>query len=135
MRMIVDANIVISAILGSAVKLNKAVDRGLELMVPDVQLLECVNVLTGKLGFEVGQARLAVETLASAMTIISADTLRTVETDARERLQPRGQPDWPVLAAAMLLDGHIWSKDRDFFGVGVPVWSNENIRFAQGDIL
>lgn len=134
MRMIVDANILVSAILGRAVRLRQAIDQGLQLMIPDVQLLETVNVLTHKLGYEVSEARLAVEAMASRMTVINTGSLDTVEADARARLQPRGQPDWPVLASAMLLDAHIWSKDRDFFGVGVPVWSNDNIKFAHGDL-
>jgi predicted nucleic acid-binding protein len=128
--MIVDANIVLSAILGSAVRLERAVERGLELIIPDAQLFEAVKVLTRKLGVELGAAKRAVTIVAERMTVLESESLLFAEGDARARLGPRGQPDWPVLAAAMVLDGHIWSKDRDFVGVGVPVWSTRNIGFA-----
>jgi predicted nucleic acid-binding protein len=128
--MIVDANILLSAALGSSVRLENAVDRGLELMIPDAQLFEAVKVLTKKFGFETDEARTVVDCLADQMTVLSSETLISSEEEARARLEPRGQSDWPVLAAAMLLDGHIWSKDRDFFGVGVPVWTTRNIKYA-----
>lgn len=128
--MIVDANILLSAVLGSSVKLENAVDRGLELMTPDAQLFEAVKVLTKKFGFKTDEARSALDCLTAQLTVLSTETLTNYEGEARNRLEPRGQSDWPVLAAAMLFDGHIWSKDRDFFGVGVPVWTTRNIKYA-----
>lgn len=128
--MIVDANILVSAILGSATKLEKAVERGLELMIPDVQIFEAVTVLTRKLGADLEAAKRAVGALAEQMTVIETESLAFSEKAARERLEERGQPDWPVLAAALVLEANIWTRDRDFFGVGVPVWSTRNIHIA-----
>lgn len=130
MRIVVDANIVLSAILGSAIRIERAFERGLELMIPDAQLFEAVKVLTRKLGVELEAAKRSVTKVAERMTVIETESLSFSESDARGRLGARGQPDWPVLAAAMVLDGHIWSNDRDFFGAGVPVWSTRNIGFA-----
>ncbi len=48
---------------------------------------------------------------------------------ANARLRVGGKSDWPALAAALALDGEIWSEDVDFFGVGVPIWSTANIQF------
>lgn len=53
-----------------------------------------------------------------------------METHARRRLHERAQSDWSVLAAALAAEGGIWSHDRDFFGVGVPVWSSRNMIHA-----
>lgn len=130
MRMIVDANILLSAVLGSAVKLQQAQSRGLILLMPDVQLQEAVNVLVKKMGWDIAAAREAVCLFTEFILIFDVNVLRSVEMESRQLLTKRGQPDWPVLAAAMMLNAHIWSNDRDFFGVGVPVWSNDNIRFA-----
>lgn len=130
MRMVVDANILLSAILGSSTRLKSVADRGIELIVADAQLFEAVKVLTRKIGFEMEAAKRAVEDLVGLMIVLEGESLGFAEDEARERLAKHGQPDWPVLAAAMALDGHIWTRDRDFFGVGVPVWSTRNIHLA-----
>lgn len=128
--MIVDANILVSAVLDSSVNLERATVAGLDLIVPDAQLAEAKKVLAKKFAFDDGDAAEAVDAVAGAMAVVDTGSLVEGEADARARLGARGQSDWPVLAAAMMLDGHIWTKDRDFFGVGVAVWSPGNIRFA-----
>ena len=80
-----------------------------------------------KMGWQ-GQA---VDGIAAAiLNVVPPLSYAGDEVAARERLTPRGQPDWPVLAAAIAFDDEIWSNDRDFFGVGVPVWSTPNIQFS-----
>ena len=52
---------------------------------------------------------------------------------ADARLREGGKSDWPVLAAAMAFEADIWSGDTDLFGVGVPVWTTDNVRFVERD--
>jgi len=42
---------------------------------------------------------------------------------ALSRIGARDPDDWPVVACALLLNCPIWTEDRDFFGVGVPIWT------------
>lgn len=129
MKLVIDANILLSAILGSANRLGQAIDRGADTVVVDAQLAEARNVL---LRFDM-PAHAVEEVLAHAVSgthIVTIDDVAAEEDIARARLHDRGQRDWPVLAAALALDADVWSDDRDFFGVGVPVWSTRNISHA-----
>ena len=81
-----------------------------------------------------GWAREDFDGIASTVIeVLSVGGYIDHEDAARARLGPRGQPDWPVLAAALAFEHDIWSNDRDFFGVGVPVWTTQNVRFVEGD--
>lgn len=122
MRLICDANTLLSAILGVQRRPERLLRRGAQLFAVDVQVGEVASVLA-RFGREPAVVEALVEQVIVGIGIIDSVTLRSIEQTARGRLHPRGQPDWPTLAAAIELDAAIWSDDRDFFGVGVPVWS------------
>lgn len=58
---------------------------------------------------------------------LETEWLLGVEKQARARLALRDENDWPVLAAAMILDCSIWTEDLDFFGAGVATWTTATI--------
>lgn len=127
--MIVDANIILSAILGSANRLSRVMRGGGEVAVVDLQLVEARDVLI-RFGTARADAEILVASAVEGALLVGSDDVGTFESDARARLDSPGQPDWPVLAGALALDAAIWSDDRDFFGVGVPVWSTRTIHLA-----
>lgn len=49
------------------------------------------------------------------------------------RIGARDPMDWPVVAAALVLDCPIWTEDRDFFGVGVPTWTSSLVEVYLSD--
>jgi predicted nucleic acid-binding protein len=53
--------------------------------------------------------------------------LASLTTIAHQRLAPRDEDDWPVLAAALALDGPIWTEDTDFFRCGVASWATDRV--------
>jgi predicted nucleic acid-binding protein len=126
---IVDANVLASAFLGRTMEmLIDMRTRGIELLMPDRQYVESRSVARRKGGWT--GARFD----AIAVTVIEVlphGDYALHEAAARARLGPRGQADWPVLAAALAFEDQIWSNDRDFFGVGVAVWSTANIGHVQ----
>jgi len=127
--LIVDANIMASALMGTTLPLLAGqAARGLVLAAPLPQLAETRKVLHRRDATDV-DARM--EALMEIIQPIEPMAFEAFEAQARERLEAHGQPDWPVLAAAMALDGAIWSHDKDFLGVGVPVWSNRNVRHVE----
>ena len=130
---VLDANIVVSYVLGrgTSIALHDALRRGLRLVVPLAQVSEAYRALVDKLGIPSLEADGFVEAMTRMVEVLGPETYRGEEARARERLHSRAQPDWPVLAAALAYEGGIWSHDRDFFGVGVPVWSTRNIAFAE----
>lgn len=130
MRLVVDANIIVSAILGRRTLIGTALKRGLVLMAPEAQLAESATVLSRITGVDASEARDLVDQVVEEFVIVTMAEIAATEPAARQRLDARGQPDWPVLAASIVFDAGIWSNDRDFFGVGVPVWSIRNISYA-----
>ena len=129
---VLDANILVSAILGVQTErvLGAAIGRGLTLGVPEPQILESARVLTEKLGFTHEEAQLALETVTAIVIPLGSELYGAKEEAARQRLHQRAQSDWPMLAAALTIEGGVWTNDRDFFGSGVPVWSSRNIKYA-----
>ena len=83
--------------------------------------------------FELSEREAAAETerIVSFFDLILPNAFEYLRPDAEARLSAGGKSDWPALAAAMAFEGAIWSDDRDFFGVGVPVWSSGNVLFAE----
>lgn len=129
---VLDANILVSAVLGQQTRrvLARAVDGGVALSVPEPQLVEAARVLIDKIGLSAEETAEALDAVTNSVRPLALEFYTGRESAARARLHLRGQPDWPVLAAALAADGGVWSHDRDFFGVGVPLWSTRNIQFA-----
>lgn len=130
--LIVDANVIVSVLVGvrSRQELRFLRERDAILCAPSPQYAEVHSVLTKKIGIAAERAASLISDLGGDLRRLDPDEYAAFEATARARLHARAQPDWPVLAAALAYDGAIWSNDRDFFGVGVPVWSSRNVRFA-----
>ena len=107
--------------------------RGIRLATTDRNAFELRRNLIGTLGLSEEEADMEVERVLAPFELILSDDYHYLRVSAQGRLREGGKPDWPALAAAMALDGQIWSEDVDFFGVGVPVWSTGNVRFAQAE--
>ena len=123
-RLIVDANVLVSALLGRSLPLLADIrSRGIELLIPQHQFGES-RLIVAREGWSTDRF---AHVSATVLEVLPTEVYAAREADARDRLEPRGQPDWPVLAAALQLDDAIWSNDRDFFGVGVSVWKTTNI--------
>lgn len=129
---VLDANILVAAAIGRQVPrvLAAAHARGVTLAVAEAQVVEAAEVLIEKIGLTEGDAREALEQLATLINMLSDEFFGSAEEAARQRLHQRAQSDWPVLAAALAADGGIWSHDGDFLGTGVPVWSSRNMGYA-----
>lgn len=127
--LVIDANVMVSALMGRTLPLlAEQAARGIVLAAPLPQLAETRMVLDRHSPQE---AEARMDALLAIVEPIEPLLFESAETGARERLEPHGQPDWPVLATAMALGAGIWSHDKDFFGVGVPVWSNRNVRHVE----
>ena len=129
MNLIVDANVLTSAVLGRSIDLLvELVERGVRLLVPLRMMIETQKVLEHHARIGPAEAFRRVALLAELVEVIGPQHYAVEEEGARRRLSIAGQSDWPVLAASLTLDASIWTNDRHFFGVGVPVWSTDNIR-------
>ncbi len=132
MRMVIDSNILVRCSVGRAgLDVTKLRERNVVLATTTRSIAETIKVLVNVFSVPEDIATEEVADSTSAFEIYDESEFATHEQAAKQRLHERGAPDWPILAAAMELDADIWSDDRDFFGVGAPVWSTRNIRFAQ----
>ena len=129
---VLDANILVAAVLGRQVPrvLTAAHARGVALAVTEAQVVEAALVLIDKIGLTAVEARKGLEAITALVMPLGPEFFSGMEVQARRRLHERAQSGWPVLAAALAGEGAIWSHDRDFFGVGVPMWSSRNMAYA-----
>lgn len=68
-----------------------------------------------------GEVSAGLQYLESLIEPVEVELYAIFEKEARARLLGRDEEDWPVLAAAFALASPIWTEDKDFFGIGVPV--------------
>ena len=129
--LVLDANILVRAILGRRVRALLATygDR-VEFFAPDVAFAEArehlPKILAGKsIPIEPGLAFL--DSLSQVIQVINREAYAVFEDEARKRLAGRDVEDWPVLATALLLHSPIWTEDTDFFSAGVATWTTDRV--------
>jgi len=126
--MIVDANVIVSASLGRSQSLVWTVldDHGL-LMIPEAQHREARLVTASRAERLTLDPRHAFGWTGSVLSPIPHHIYDGFEAEARARLRPAGQKDWPLVALALASGDAVWSNDVDLFGTGIVVWNTHNI--------
>jgi predicted nucleic acid-binding protein len=128
-RLVLDANIMVSALAGRSFPLLLALfEKGVLLLSPAHQLAETRKTLSEKFDVTENWVDLQMERLNTVVMPLHPALFDKHEEVAKSRLHQRGQPDWPVLAASMETASAVWSHDKDFFGSGVAVWSTTVLR-------
>lgn len=130
--LILDANILIRAILGKRVRqlLEKYAVQGVRFFAPEVAFADAEKYLPAlltKRGKPIQDLPAALDYLRSLVEALSGDTFAGYEDAARQRLRGRDEEDWPILAAALSLACGIWTEDTDFFGAGIVVWTTDRV--------
>ena len=135
---VVDANILIRAVLGRRVRklLETYAERGVRFFAPQVAFDDAKKHLPALLKRRRKNdtdALATIEYLQSMIESVESDLYEEYETDARHRLRGRDEDDWPILASALALACPVWTEDTDFFGTGVAVWTTSRIEiFLEG---
>ncbi len=129
--LVLDANILIRAVLGKRVRsILEAHADDISFFVPEAAYAEAeqhLAVLMVKRGGDPAKAVAVLRSLAALGTILNHDVYGEFEAEARKRLGTRDPEDWPILAAALALGCPIWTEDTDFFGCGVATWTSASI--------
>ncbi len=129
--MVVDANILVRAVLGKRVRaVIEAHAESASFFVPEVSYTEAeehLATLVAGRGGDPGKALSLLRSLRSLMVPIGNDVYGEFEAEARRRLAARDPEDWPVLASALALGCPIWTEDTDFFGCGVATWTSDRV--------
>lgn len=129
---VLDANILIRAVLGKRVRqlLETYSGHGLRFYAPEVAYADAEKYLPAlliKRGKSDTDKFAALAYLQLMIEPISQEAYGLFEVEARERLRGRDEDDWPVLATALSLSCAIWTEDTDFFGTGVAVWTSDRV--------
>jgi predicted nucleic acid-binding protein len=135
---ILDANILIRAVLGRRVRelLEKYGRDKPVFYTPDIAYTDAAlylpDILTkrGKSSVDVSAA---LEYLEDIVMPLGVDFYGAFEALARERIRRRDEEDWPILAAALALSCPVWTEDRDFFGTGIATWNTDSIEIFLRD--
>lgn len=106
-------------------------DDGDLLLIPDAQMREARLVTTERAISRDLDPIAAFAWADAALLPIPSEMYGHHEVEARARLQPGGQKDWPLVALALASGEAIWSNDVDLFGTGIVVWNTHNIGRAQ----
>jgi predicted nucleic acid-binding protein len=138
--LVLDANILIRAVLGRRVRqlLETYANHGIRFYAPDVAYADAEKYLPPlleKRGKSCADLSAALQFLQSLVEQLSQDSYSYFEKEAKQRLQGRDEEDWPVLASALALSCAIWTEDTDFFGTGVAVWTSDRVEiFLKGQL-
>lgn len=128
---ILDANILIRAVLGKRVReliLEHAAT--VKFFAPDVAYADArkhLPALLKKRGVDAGAAMLVLNRLEGIVQAIDSELYEGMQQHALLRIAARDVDDWPVLACAMTLGCPVWTEDADFFGTGVATWTSDRI--------
>ena len=130
--LVLDANILVRAILGRRVRqlLEAYAGPGLRFYSPDAAYDEAEKYLPAllkKRGKSDADLAATLEDLKLLVEPINRDAYEHLEAEARERLRGRDEDDWPILATALSLSCAIWTEDADFFGTGVAQWTSDRV--------
>lgn len=129
--LVVDANILIRAVLGKRVRevIGRYAGQA-SFFVPDVAYAEAeehLSALIIKRGGDPEKALSFLRSLAGLVDLIGSEIYGEFEAEARERLGQRDPEDWPILASALAIGCPIWTEDTDFFGCGVATWTSSRV--------
>ena len=136
--LVLDANILIRAVLGSRVLslLRKYADR-VEFVAPETAFQEAREWLPEILErrrLPATPALAALDLIAGFVQRLECEVYAQYEAVARQRIDKRDEDDWPVLAAALAFDCPIWTEDTDFFGCGVATWTTDRVELYLAEV-
>jgi len=129
--LIVDANILVRAVLGRRVRDVIEGAGNVSFFVPETAFVEAeehVAALAIKRGGDPEIALAFLHSMSHVVELIGCEVYGQFEVEARERLDKRDPDDWPILASALALGCPIWTEDADFFGCGVATWTTDRVQ-------
>ena len=128
--LVIDANILIRAVLGKRIRPIFDLYSTVEFMIPEAALHEAMqhSVPLFKKRFKDPRVQTALlEECIDQIEIVESSEYAEFQAAAMERIGKRDPKDWPVVAAALSCDCSIWTEDTDFFGIGIATWTTDRV--------
>ena len=128
---VLDANILIRAVLGSKVRsLILKYAQSVKFFTPDVAYQDARKYLPSllqKRGVDADSALVVLDHLETIVQPLERELYKGVQEQALQRIAIRDADDWPVVACAIIINCPIWTEDTDFFGTGIAVWTTDRV--------
>lgn len=129
--LVLDANILIRAVLGKRVRaiLVRYSDR-VRFVAPKAAFSEAeehLPTILARRGMPVAKGMMVLRAIGKVVQPIGQDAYAAFEKNAKRRLAKRDIDDWPALATAMVFNCPVWTEDTDFFGTGVATWTTDRV--------
>jgi predicted nucleic acid-binding protein len=129
---ILDANILIRAVLGKRVReLIFSNVTNIKFFAPDVAYADArkyLPALLEKRGVKSDAAMKILDRLECVVQPIDFELYVGMQRQAIQRIAIRDIDDWPVLACSMVIGCPVWTEDVDFFGSGVATWTSDRVK-------
>ena len=128
---VLDANILIRAVLGKRVRELIVSNAGtVQFFAPDVAYADArkyLPALLEKRGVSSEAALTVLDALESVVQPLELGVYSGLQAAALQRIAMRDADDWPVLACAMTIACPVWTEDADFFGTGIATWTTDRV--------
>ena len=129
--LVLDANILIRAVLGKRVRaILLKHGRATRFVAPEAMVAEAeehLPAILSKRGVPAADGMAVLNAICKVIQTVDHEAYSAFEETAKLRLAQRDIDDWPVLAAALVLNCPIWTEDADFFGAGVATWTTDRV--------
>ena len=128
---VLDANILIRAVLGSRVQsiiIENA--KSVQFFTPAVAYDDArkyLPALLEKRGVDGAAALKVLDALEAVVQPMEAELYDSLKREALDRISIRDADDWPVLACALAIGCPVWTEDADFFGAGIATWTTDRV--------
>lgn len=134
---VLDANILLRAVFGVQVRhLLESHEDNAAFYTPDVCIedaLRYIPDIAGRRGFDAALGLAVLNQVIRLVEPVDRSLYEDFEELARARISSRDPEDWPIVAAALMLDAPIWTEDQDFFGSGVATWTSNRVEIYLRD--
>lgn len=129
--LVLDANILIRAVLGNKVRDLLITNREtIDFFTADVCWADAekyLPMLFEKRKLPSNPALTLLSNLKNIIQVADEEIYKEHNKEAQKRMKGRDIEDWPIAATALALDCPIWTEDKDFFGSGFATWTTDKI--------
>jgi predicted nucleic acid-binding protein len=129
--LVLDANILIRAVLGNKVRDLLITHSGsVDFFIPDICMEDAqkyLPIIFKKRNIPTDSALEILSYLKNLLQVVDKNIYQRRCEEAQKRMKNRDLHDWPVVATALTLNSPIWTEDQDFFGSGIPTWTTDRI--------
>ena len=136
-RIVLDANILIRSVLGTtARRILSRFAESVSFCCPDVCFFDArrkIAIIGAERGFDPVDELGLLDQFTQFIAVVDFSAYSELREAALARIAVRDPDDWPIIAAALLLDAPIWTEDQDFFGCGIATWTTDRVEIYLRD--